>query len=138
MSFVKWLVPSLLLSSVALAEPPPNQMSIEWELLTAMLSSGINNGYGNPCDDAKQPVKTLVFVVEGAKHKKAETRLACPKGQNRNELVIKLPDDGGPYSLRVTSPDRPKLKSEHVKGFQRNDTVHVRIYAAGCDASGCE
>jgi hypothetical protein len=139
MRAVRWLcLPCLLVCSVARSEPPANKMDIEWELLTASLSGGTNNGWANPCDDPKQPVKTLVLVVKNAKHEAAETRLACPRGQNRGVFTINLPDAAGPYWLRATSPDRPALKSEHVKSFTVKDTVHLRIYAAGCDAQSCQ
>jgi hypothetical protein len=133
-----WLCVSLLVLSRVAGGEPSNKMDIEWELLTAALSSGTNNGWANPCDDPKQPVKALVFVVENSKHKKAETRFACPKGQNRGVTAINLPEGEGPFWLRTTSPDRAALKSEHVKEFTRKDTLHVRIYAAGCDSQACE
>jgi len=139
---MKSVRPLLVLAAAAAlvaAAPPPAKgasMEIEWELLTAALQGGRNNGYARACD-AAPGVKQLTFTVEAA-GKKAVTSAPCTAGGNRGVVKISLPEGAGPYTVTAVADGLAKSKSERVKGFTAKDVVHLRIYAEGCDQAACE
>ena len=130
-----------LLFATAATPPSPapkkDAMAIEWEVLTAMIQGGTNNGYALNCDDPTLKAKSLTFVMESKTGKTTTAKTECTKGGNRGIVNIQLPAGGAPYNIKAVVDGKPQSASEHVKGFAESDSVHVRIYALGCTDEKC-
>jgi hypothetical protein len=111
------------------------KLELEWDLLSAYLSGGTNNGFAVKCD-ALPPVTVLTLRVEGGAGARS-TAVACPAGAARGVVAVDVPDGIGPYVISGVAEGRPSSVSERVRDVRPTDAVSLRIYLDGCDQPAC-
>jgi hypothetical protein len=112
-------------------------LGITWDLETANLQGGTNNGFAINCDDPTVNATTLTFsVTNGAAHT-VMTMTPCPAGANSGSATLQLPDSTGPFTLSAVIVGDATSASDHLQNVMPGSNPTLRIYAMGCDAPTC-
>lgn len=115
------------------------QLTVYWQLLTASIQGGSNNGFTIDCDEV--PATQIQFAVTssaGGAPTNAFTTVACPAGSHDAQATIDLPDATGPWAITASLVGVNDSKSEIVRDVEPGDAPTVRIYAQGCDSLACQ
>ena len=121
---------------IGLGDAAMPTLAIDWELLTASIQGGLDNGFALDCDDPKIAATSLEFTVESSTGT-SRTLADCPAGTHVGTVTLALPDAVGPYTLSATVAGKPMSASERVRDVRRNSAARVRIYGLGCDMPAC-
>jgi len=125
------------LSSGAADLPAAASLSVAWDLITANLMNGTNNGFAINCDDPSLMASTLVFTTKNAANQSATTMVACPAAMDSGSATLQTPDTTGPFTLSAVIAGKSMSSSDKLRNLAPGDVPHLHIYAFGCDAPTC-
>jgi hypothetical protein len=112
-------------------------LAVAWDLITANIQGGTNNGFAINCDDPSLMASTLVFTTKNAANQTATTMVACPAAMNSGNASLSLPDQTGPFTLSAVIAGKPMSSSDKLQNVAAGQAPHVHIYAFGCDMPFC-
>jgi hypothetical protein len=112
-------------------------LAVAWDLLTANLMNGTNNGFAINCDDASLMASTLVFTTRNAANQTAATMVPCPAAMSSGNASLALPDQTGPFTLSAVIAGKPMSSSDKLQNVAAGQAPHIHLYAFGCDAPVC-
>jgi hypothetical protein len=115
-----------------------NTLAIRWDLLTANLMNGTNNGFAINCDDPTLSATMISFLVTNVGNTMITTVGPCPAGASSGMQTLALPDPNGPFVVSATLVGKPMSASQKVQNVTPASSVNLRIYAFGCDAPECQ
>jgi hypothetical protein len=113
-------------------------IGLSWELITANIQGGTNNGFAVACDDPMVSATMIAFTVQSSTGATVDTIAPCPAGQTQGNSAAAIPSGAGPYTLTAILPGAAMSKSERISGLTTTSSAHIRIYAFGCDAPMCQ
>jgi hypothetical protein len=113
-------------------------MQFNWTLITAKLQNGNNNGFPINCND---PMLNATSVLLKATDGMMTTMMTVPCPPNMNEGSVDpfpLPNmTNGPFVFTGAVVGAAMSNSEKISASLSDGSVHVLIYAFGCDAPEC-
>jgi hypothetical protein len=121
----------------------PDRRELSWRLFNCKNAPGCT-GHGDSGTCAELGIKNLtVTVTQDKTHQRAVTKVPCPAAASSGELTVAIPaaSGDGPWSVRVTSDDKPTLRSEILcnvthRCLERRRFV-LLLYAQGCTDPEC-
>jgi hypothetical protein len=134
---------------------PANSITFHWNLISANIMGGSNNGFQVACNEAvavscgdpnaptrmATAVTQLQFSLQNvAGGTTTMATVSCPSGDMSGNATIMLPDATGPYNLTGTAVGETYpngfRSSSNVTPFGPNDNVSINVFVCGCDSTG--
>jgi hypothetical protein len=116
----------------------PPMIPLGWEVISANIQGGNNNGFTENCDVAGATSLTIT-VQNTMTQQKTTVNQQCPAGMNSGAIdSLPLPDTNGPYAVFGVLDQVPKSVSQRLMvPSYPPPPLHLKIYAGGCDMPEC-